>query len=69
MIRKDDLIMANKKVWTIEELKKAREEAKNNFVTLDEQFKQAVEEEEARKQAQLALDKEARQKEVDEAWA
>ena len=54
-----------KKTLTVEELKKACEEAKNNFDALNEQLKKAIEEEEERKQAQLALDKESRKKEVD----
>ena len=59
---------AKKKSINIEELKKQCEEAKNNFETLNEQLKKAEQEEEARKQAKLALEKEARAKEIDAAY-
>ena len=60
--------MANKKDWTIEELAQQCEEAKKNFETLNAQLKQAQQEEEDRKRAKLALEKENRKKEVDEAY-
>ena len=59
---------SKKKSINIEELKKQYEEAKNNFETLGEQLKKAKQEEEDRKKAQLALEKEARKSEVSEAW-
>lgn len=68
MIRKDDLVMANKKDLTIEELKQACEEAKQKFETLSEQLQKAQQEEEEKREAQLALEKEARKTEVDEAF-
>jgi hypothetical protein len=60
--------MANKKEFTSEELAKACEEAKKNFEKLNEQYLKAKREEEEEKAAQLALEKEARKKEVDEAY-
>ena len=60
--------MTNKKDLTIEELTKAYEEAKSNYNTIGEQLKKAKQEEEDRKKAQLALEKEARKSEVSEAW-
>lgn len=59
--------MASKKDLTIEELARQCEEAKKNFEALDAQFKKAQREEEERKKAQLALEQEARKKEVDDA--
>lgn len=59
--------MEKKKDFTIEELKKQRDEAEQNFKTLNEQLNQAIQEEEDRKKAELALKKEARTKEVDDA--
>lgn len=60
--------MEAKKKINVEELKKQYEEAKSNFETLGEQLKKAEQEEEARKQAKLASEKEARAKEVDAAY-
>ena len=60
--------MENKKAITVEELKKQYEEAKQNCETLGEQLKIAQKEEEDRKKAQLALEKENRKKEVDNAF-
>lgn len=51
----------------IEELKKQCNEAEQNFKTLNEQLNQAIREEEDRKKAELALEKEKRKKEVDDA--
>lgn len=56
-----------KKEINIEELEKACEEAKVNFETLSEQLKKAHQEEEDRRKAELALVKEARKKEVEDA--
>ena len=67
MIRKDDSIMANKKDITVEELQKACDDAKKTFEALQEQLTIAKREEEDRKKAELALQREARQKEVDDA--
>jgi chromosome segregation ATPase len=67
MIRKDGLIMEKKKDFTIEDMRRQCEEAKKNFETLNEQLKKAEQEEEERKRAQLALEQEARKKEVDDA--
>ena len=67
MIRKDDLIMANKKDFTIEELVQAYEEAKTNCEALRTKIEQVKQEEEDRRKAELALEKESRKKEVDEA--
>ena len=61
--------MPNKKDLTIEELTKQCEEAKKNFETLSEQLKKAKKEEQERREAQLALEKETRKKEVDDALA
>ena len=69
MIRKDEIIMeAKKKEIAVEELKKQCEEAKNKFETLYEQLKIAEKEEAERKEAELALKKEARKAEVDKAY-
>ena len=59
--------MANKKDFTIEELKKMYEDSLKESNTLGEMLKQKEQEEEDRKRAQLALEKENRKKEVDEA--
>lgn len=59
--------MANKKELTIEELKKQCEEAKENFESLNERLEKAVQEEERRKKAELAFEKENRKKELDDA--
>ena len=60
--------MASKKDFTIEELTKQCEEAKKNFETLNNQLKQAIQEEADRKKAQLALEKQNRKKEIDDAF-
>ena len=60
--------MANKKEFTIEELKQQCEDAKKNFETINEQLTKAIKEEEDRKKAQLALEKEQRRKELDTAF-
>ena len=59
--------MANKKDLTIAELKEAVKNAKETFDSLNDQLTIAIREEEERRKAQLALDKEARKQEVDEA--
>lgn len=56
-----------KKELTIEELSKQCAEAKKNFETLNEQLQKAKQDEEDRKKAELALEKEARKQEVDDA--
>ena len=68
MIRKDDLIMASKKDFTLEELKKMYNDSLKESRTIGEMLRQKENEEEERKQAQLALDKETRKKEVDKAF-
>ena len=60
--------MANKKDFTIEELKQQCEDAKKNCEALNEQLTKAIKEEEDRKKAQLALEKEQRRKELDAAF-
>ena len=67
MIRKDDLIMASKKDFTIEELKKMKEDAAKEYETIDTMLKQKKKEEEEYRRAQLALEKESRKKELDDA--
>ena len=59
--------MASKKDFTIEELKKMKEDAAKEYETIDEMLRQKEKEEEDRKKAELALNKEARKKELDEA--
>lgn len=59
--------MADKKVLTVKELTKATEDAKKKFEALNEQLAVAKKEEEDRKKAELALAKEVRKKEVDDA--
>lgn len=59
--------MSDKKITT-EELAKQVEEAKEVFDRLNEQLQRQQKEEEEKKQAKLALEKDARKKEVDEAW-
>jgi hypothetical protein len=68
MIRKDDLIMATKKEFTIEELEKAYEEHKLETDALKKKIEEMKQEEEERKKAQLALEQETRKKEVDAAF-
>lgn len=60
--------MENKKDFTAEDLRKQCEEAREKFEALNEQLKQVEQEEEERKKAQLAIEKENRKKEVDEAF-
>ena len=60
--------MDNKKELTIEELKKLHHDLLNETNTVGVLLKQKVQEEEDRKKAQLALEKETRKKEVDEAF-
>lgn len=57
-----------KKILTSEELKKQCEEAKKAYEMLNEQFKKVQQEEEDRRRAQLALEKDKRTKEVEEAY-
>lgn len=59
--------MADKKTLTVKELTKATEDAKKKFEELNEQLAIAKKVEEDRKKAELALAKEARKKEVDDA--
>ena len=60
--------MASKKDFTIEELRKMYEDSLKESDTLGEMLKKKEQEEADRKKAQLALEKEARKKEVDEAF-
>lgn len=60
--------MENKKEFTIEELKKMYEDALKESNTIGEMLRQKEEDEEDRRKAQLALEKENRKKEVDEAF-
>ena len=60
--------MEKKKNLTVEELTKACAEAESTFEALKKQLKQAKQEEEERKRAELALVKESRKKEVDAAF-
>jgi hypothetical protein len=60
--------MEKKKDFTIEELKKMYEDSLKESNTLGEMLRQKEKDEEDRKKAQLALEKEARKKEVDEAF-
>ena len=59
--------MSDKKL-TIEELTKQCEEAKKTFDLLNEQLQKQKKEEEDRKQAELAVQKDARHKEVEDAF-
>ena len=59
--------MVNKKEFTIEELKKMYEDSLKESNTLGEMLKQKEQEEEDRRKAQLALEKENRKKELDDA--
>lgn len=68
MIRKGELNMASIKDFTVEELKKMHEDAAKEYETIGEMLKQKEQEEKEQKEAQLALEKEARQKEVDDAF-
>lgn len=58
----------NKKPINIEELTKQTEDAKKTFEALNEQLTKAKQEEADRRKAQLALEKETRKKEVEEAF-
>jgi antirestriction protein len=62
------IIMANKKELTIEELKVLYENTLKESKKIGEMLKRKEEEEEDRKAAQLALEKESRHKEVEEAY-
>lgn len=66
MIERNDF-MSDKK-YTIEELTKLREDAKKAFDDLDEQWQKQQKEEEERRVAELYLQKEARQKELEDAF-
>ena len=59
--------MATKKDFTIEELKKMKEDAAKEYETIGEMLRQKEKEEEERKKTELALNKETRKKELDEA--
>lgn len=59
--------MASKKDFTIEELKKMYEDSLKESNTLGEMLRQKEKEEEDRKKAELALNKETRKKELDDA--
>ena len=61
------MIMATKKL-SIEELEKQYLEAEKNWKTLHDQFVQAKKEEEAAQRAKLAAEKDARYKEVIDAY-
>lgn len=58
---------SEKKSINVEELTKQYEEAKKNFENLGVELRLAQKEEEERRKAQLALEKETRKKEVDDA--
>ena len=60
--------MENKKDLTVEELQQQCEEAKKNFETLNKQLKKAQQDEEDRRKAKLALEKENRKNELEEAF-
>lgn len=62
------MMEAKKKVVSVEELKRQCEEAKKNFETLYEELKKAEQEEKEKREAKLALEKEARKAEVDKAY-
>lgn len=59
--------MSTKKEFTIEELQKQRDEAKKNFERINAQLEKQKKEEEELREAKLALEKDARKKEVDQA--
>ena len=59
---------SKKESINIEELKKQTEDAKKNFEELQVKLECALCEEEAKKEAELELIKEARTKEIDEAY-
>lgn len=59
---------AKRKMSKVEELTRQYEEAKKNCEAINEQLKLAQQEDEEKKKAQLALEKESRKKEVDDAF-
>lgn len=59
--------MDNKNDFTIEELKKMHEDLLKETNTIGEMLRQKVQDEEDHKKAQLALEKEERKKELDDA--
>ena len=59
--------MSTKKEYTIEELTQQCEEAKKNFERLNRLIEEKKKEEKELREAQLALEKDARKKEVDDA--
>lgn len=59
--------MASKKDFTVEELKKMHKDLLKETETIGEMLKQKEQEEEEHKKAQLALEKENRKKELDDA--
>ena len=61
--------MSTKKEYTIEELTQQCEEAKKNFEHLNKLIEEKKREEKELRETQLALEKEARKKEVDDAIA
>lgn len=61
--------MSTKKEYTIEELTQQCEEAKKNFERLNKLIEEKKREEKELREAQLALEKDARKKEVDDAIA
>ena len=60
--------MASKKDFTVEELKKMHEDLLKETETIGEMLKQKEQEEEDRKKAELALEKEKRTQEVHDAF-
>ena len=60
--------MTNKKDFTVEELKKMHTDLLKEANTIGEMLKQKEKEEKEKKKAQLALEKESRKKEVDDAF-
>jgi heterodisulfide reductase subunit C len=62
------IFMVDTKDFTVEELKKMHEDLIQESNTIGEMLKKKMQEEEERKEAQLALEKESRKKEVDDAW-
>ena len=59
--------MSTKKNFTIEELEKARNDAKANYESLQKEFEKMQKEEEDKKKAKLALEKEKRMEEIEAA--
>ena len=60
--------MASKKDFTVEELRKMYENSLKESNTLGEMLRQKEKDEEDRKKAQLALEKDKRKKKVDDAY-